>query len=71
MALACVLAFLLGFLTAIDTKSVDEHRAYLKGYKRGLREKKRRKKNGNSNNLRQMQERDQREKQDSKNQSNE
>lgn len=50
--IACVMAFILGFLVALSARSTDEHRAYLKGYKQGLKE---RKDYGNSNNLRQMQ----------------
>lgn len=71
MAMACILAFVLGFLTAIDTKGIDEHRAFLKGYKQGLKEGRRKRRNGNSNRMRQMQEGNKREEQDSKNQSNE
>lgn len=54
--IACVMAFILGFLVALSARSSDEHRAYLRGYKDAKRE--REAKNGNSNNLRQMQRRD-------------
>lgn len=35
--IACVLAFILGLLVARDDKGIEEHRAYLKGYKTGLK----------------------------------
>lgn len=48
-----VLAYILGFLTASDKNSADEHRAYLQGYKDCQRDERRRR-HGDNNNLRQM-----------------
>lgn len=47
--IALILAYLLGVFTAKATDSTETHRAYLKGYKKGL--EKGRKENGDNNNL--------------------
>lgn len=49
----CALSFILGALAVLSADSEEQHRAYLKGYEQGKKE--RRIKNGNSNSLRQMQ----------------
>lgn len=40
--MASFMAFIVGLLTAKDLRGVDEHRVYLKGYKKGFRDAQRR-----------------------------
>lgn len=40
--LASILAFIVGLLTAKDLRGVDEHRVYMKGYKKGFKDAQRR-----------------------------